>query len=113
MYTDNHECRYIQTLEDGTVWEQGFIKEKKINILSPQGLDVKFYQACRSVIMVCQLHLTKSVKRLLQLKQHNRSVTCPSLLLIHQCHFHLIRGKLWGNVSEIPNTVTFFVHTGF
>lgn len=71
------------------------LKKKKINIMSPQVPDVKFYKkACRFVIMVCQLHLNKSVKRLLQLRQHNCSVNCPSLILIYWCHFHLSRGEL-------------------
>lgn len=82
--------------------------------MSPQVPDVKFYKkACRFVIMVCQLHLNKSVKRLLKLRQHNCSVNCPSLILIYWCHFHLSRGELQGNVSEISNTLTFFVHTRF
>lgn len=71
MYIDNQGCTYIQTLEDGTVWEQGFIKKKKINIMSPQGLDVKFYN---QGLQICNYGVSatfkQSVKRLLKLKQH-------------------------------------------
>lgn len=78
-------------------------KKKKINITSPQGLDVKFYhQGLQIRNYGMSATCKQSVKRLLKHTAAHCGVNCPSLLLTHGCHSHLTRGKLRAAPVRLP-----------